>query len=165
MTWTSRRPWTSGWRMTSSWGDPAGQKRMIKRRANWPEAIISFQESYLLMEIKAYFVVYVSNEISLWPQQDVYPLEQPLIIHWVDLVAVQDWDRIASAVSQNLVATNPSRRSDPNHCQNPISLLWAVLAAVRRLPDMNLASCTVTTSLDLTLETVPRILGLIFSSI
>ena len=24
---------------------------------------------------KAYFVVYVSNEISLWPQQDVYPLE------------------------------------------------------------------------------------------
>ena len=67
---------------------------MIKRRANWPEAIISFQESYLLMEIKAYFVVYVSTmnfSKSLTGLNKMYPF-RIASNHWVDLVAVQDWD-------------------------------------------------------------------------
>ena len=64
---------------------------MIKKRANWPEAIISFQESYLLMEIKAYSVVYVSNEISLSGLNKMYPF-RIASNHWVDLATVQDWD-------------------------------------------------------------------------
>ena len=60
-------------------------------------------------------------------------------MHWDVLVAVQDWDSLR-CFSQNLVGSG-----DPNQAKNPISH-WGVLAAVRRLPDMNLTSCTVTTS-------------------
>ena len=56
-------------------GRPSRLEENDQEESKLAKAIISFQESYLLMEIKAYFVVYVSNEISLWPQQDVYPLE------------------------------------------------------------------------------------------
>ena len=40
---------------------------------------------------KAYFVVYVSNEISLSGLNKMYPF-RIASNHWVDLVAVQDWD-------------------------------------------------------------------------
>ena len=53
------------------------------------------------------------------------------------------------------------RRTSGEHLQ--YTLHWDVLAEVRRLPDMNLTSCTVTPSLDLTLETIPRFLEPILS--
>ena len=53
------------------------------------------------------------------------------------------------------------RRTSGEHLQ--YTLHWDVLGEVRKLPEMNLTSCTVTTSLDLTLETIPRFLEPILS--
>ena len=46
----------------------------------------------------------------------------------------------------------------PIYCYN-VLLHWDVLGEVRKLPEMNLTTCTVALSLDLTLETIPRFLG------